>query len=94
MPSTRLADGAHPGLALRLAVICSLAGAGGIAAADDEPLPDIEFLEYLGSWEETDEDWVLLSEAAAAQVAQNNEEAEAATEEAAKAAKVETDDES
>jgi len=28
-------------------------------AADDE-LPDVEFLEYLGSWEESDEDWVMI----------------------------------
>ena len=32
-------------------------------------MPDIEFLEYLGSWEESDADWVLFSEIAAEQVA-------------------------
>ena len=26
------------------------------------PPPDAEFLEYLGMWEETDEDWLLLDE--------------------------------
>ena len=38
-----------------------LGGTAGAIAADDE-LPDIEFLEYLGSWEESDEDWVLVSD--------------------------------
>jgi hypothetical protein len=31
-------------------------------AQDDEALPDLEFLEYLGSWEESDEDWVVVAE--------------------------------
>ena len=32
----------------------------GVAAADDEqPVPEVEFLEYLGTWEESDEDWLL-----------------------------------
>lgn len=35
--------------------------AGPVAAADDE-LPDLDFLEYLGSWEESDEDWELFNE--------------------------------
>lgn len=34
--------------------LCSLA-----ALADDE-LPEIEFLEYLGMWEESDEDWMMF----------------------------------
>jgi hypothetical protein len=28
----------------------------------DEELPDIEFLEYLGLWEESDDEWLLLDE--------------------------------
>lgn len=43
--------------ALRLAVICGLLG-GGMATAEDAP--ELEFLEYLGSWEESDEDWLLF----------------------------------
>ena len=35
---------------------CSLA-----VLADDE-LPEIEFLEYLGMWEESDEDWMMFEE--------------------------------
>lgn len=33
----------------------------GAPAVADEP-PDMALLEYLGSWEESDEDWVLLTE--------------------------------
>ena len=29
-------------------------------AEDDEDLPDPDLLEYLGSWEESDEDWVIV----------------------------------
>ena len=35
---------------------------GGAALADDEALPDLEFLEYLGSWEESDEEWLLFED--------------------------------
>ena len=33
-----------------------------LAVAADEELPEIEFLEYLGLWEETDEDWLMFSD--------------------------------
>jgi len=46
---------------LRLAIACGLLAGSGVTAGDDE-LPDMEFLEYLGSWEESDEDWVLISD--------------------------------
>ncbi len=42
------------------ALLCGLLG--GAANAADEELPALEFLEYLGSWEESDEDWLLISE--------------------------------
>lgn len=35
---------------------CSL-----VLAADDEA-PDAEFLEYLGFWEESDEEWLIFNE--------------------------------
>ena len=44
--------------ALRLAVICGLLGGG--VQAEEEEAPELEFLEYLGSWEESDEDWLLF----------------------------------
>jgi hypothetical protein len=51
----------HADTLLKLAVIlCVLAGSG-VVLADEEPAPDLEFLEYLGSWEDSDEDWVLLA---------------------------------
>lgn len=34
------------------------------AAAPDDMLPDAEFLEYLGSWEASDEEWLLVQSAA------------------------------
>ncbi len=39
--------------------------AGETLAAEEEA-PDIELLEYLGMWEESDEDWLILNEAVAA----------------------------
>ena len=48
---------------LEVAVVCGLVACGGSALADDEEaLPDLEFIEYLGSWEESDEDWLLVSD--------------------------------
>ena len=41
-------------------VAWGLIGIAGIVFADDAEAPDLEFLEYLGSWEESDEDWVAL----------------------------------
>lgn len=55
-----LADGAS---LLKLAVACGLLGASGVLSADADELPEIEFLEYLGSWEESDEDWLVVKEA-------------------------------
>lgn len=40
------------------------------ASAAEEEAPDIEFLEYLGMWEASDEDWQLLDESV---VAENEE---------------------
>lgn len=47
---------------LKIAVICGLLGASGVLRADEPEVPDLAFLEYLGSWQESDEDWVLFSE--------------------------------
>ena len=41
------------------------------AETEDEDIPEMDFLEYLGMWEETDEDWELLNEPA---VAENDDE--------------------
>jgi hypothetical protein len=50
------------GRSLEIALLCSLLGCGTAAQAAEEELPDMEFLEYLGSWEESDEDWLLFNE--------------------------------
>jgi hypothetical protein len=46
---------------------------GGIVAAAEEDLPDAEFLEYLGSWEESDEEWLMFDDAAEADETENGE---------------------
>lgn len=38
-----------------------LMGCSLVLGADDE-IPDAEFLEYLGLWEESDEDWLIFHE--------------------------------
>ena len=37
-----------------------LLGGSGLVCADEENVPEMEFLEYLGMWEVSDEDWQLL----------------------------------
>ena len=39
------------------------------AGANPPPPPDEDFLAYLGSWENGDEDWLVVQEASAAQAA-------------------------
>lgn len=46
----------------RLALLAVLLGFARAAAAQDEGGPDLGFLEYLGSWQESDEDWVVVAE--------------------------------
>jgi len=43
-------------LSVVLLSVCS------VVVVADEELPEIEFLEYLGLWEESDEDWVMFSD--------------------------------
>lgn len=43
-------------------MVCGLLMCGGIAAAEEQDVPELEFLEYLGMWEETDEEWQILEE--------------------------------
>ena len=49
-------------------MVCSL-----LVAADEE-LPEIEFIEYLGLWEDSDEDWVLFSDSFNADKRAKNEQ--------------------
>ena len=50
-----------PDYVLSVAVLWGLFGCSGVVVADDEHL-DMEFLEYLGSWQESDEDWLLFND--------------------------------
>ncbi len=51
-----------------------LVGSGVVCAAEEE-VPDIEFLEYLGMWEESDEDWLLLEGTMAAEAEEGSDPA-------------------
>jgi len=84
-------DKRQPEIVFKVAVLWGLLGCTGIVAADDEVVPDLEFLEYLGLWEESDEDWVLLSDVVTEQVASEDKRTDPAAKEEES---VETDDES
>jgi hypothetical protein len=57
-----------------LLTVLSLAVCSLVLAADDE-LPEMEFLEYLGMWEENDEEWLVLEEPVAATTDERNDPA-------------------
>lgn len=42
------------------ALLCLVFGAAGTALAGESQEPDMEFLEYLGLWEESDEEWLIM----------------------------------
>jgi hypothetical protein len=46
----------------RSALLLLAFGAAGIAHAAEEEEPEMELLEYLGLWEETDEEWLMLEQ--------------------------------
>jgi len=48
------------GTTIKAVLLCTVFGAGAGLAEDE--LPGLDLLEYLGSWEESDEDWVLVQE--------------------------------
>ncbi len=55
------------------ALLCSVvvcAPSVAFADAEDEDTPEMDFLEYLGLWEDSDEDWLLLEDDV---VAENDE---------------------
>lgn len=43
----------------------TLCSSAAVCVAEEDG-PDIEFLEYLGMWEESDQDWLILDETMAA----------------------------
>lgn len=48
--------------AARRAVLIAGALSFAMPTIADDSLPDAEFLEYLGSWNESDEDWLVLAD--------------------------------
>ena len=46
----------------RTTLLWSFMGCVPLVLAADDIQPDLELLEYLGSWEESDEDWLLFSD--------------------------------
>ena len=88
---TKLVEKRQPVAAVKVALLCGLFGCGAVVAADEEVMPDMEFLEYLGSWEDSDEDWVLLAAEAVEQIAAEQKRTDPASKEEES---VETDDES
>ncbi len=55
-----------------------LLGVCGLVLAADNELPDAEFLEYLGSWEESDEVWLELDQLVELVIAESDERSDPA----------------
>lgn len=55
-----------------------LLGVCGLALAADNESPDAEFLEYLGSWEESDEVWLEFDQLVELVVAESDERSDPA----------------
>lgn len=58
------------------ALLCGVLACSGLAVAEEVEAPDLEFLEYLGSWQQSEEDWVLVAGAidVPTQAGQNEDE--------------------
>ena len=61
--------------ASKTAVIGALLLGCSVALAADEEVPDPEFLEYLGLWEESDEDWLIFEEPVTAETDERSDPA-------------------
>ena len=57
------------------AMVCGLLLFGGAVCAEEQEEPDLEFLEYLGMWEDTDEEWQVIDEIVAADNAERSDPA-------------------
>jgi hypothetical protein len=76
-------------MSVRTIVLATMLGSCGLAVAAEEDVPDMEFFEYLGMWEETDEEWLMFDELVTAENKREPEPREPDDEEP-----VENDDES
>jgi hypothetical protein len=54
-------------------VVCGLCLGTAAHASEEMEAPDAEFLEYLGMWEESDEEWLLHDETVAADLEERSE---------------------
>ena len=61
-------------------LLCGLCAGTATMAEEPEEAPDAEFIEYLGIWEETDEDWMLFDETWAADIKETEKRNEPAPE--------------
>jgi hypothetical protein len=61
--------------ASKTAVIGALLLGCSVVLAADEEVPDPEFLEYLGLWEESDEDWLTFEEPVTAETDERSDPA-------------------
>ncbi len=59
----------------RTALVGALLLGCSVVLAADEEIPDPEFLEYLGLWEESDEDWLIFDEPVSAETDERSEPA-------------------
>jgi len=57
------------------ATVCGLLLLSCAVAAEDQDEPDLAFLEYLGMWEDSDEEWQLFDETVAAENAERSDPA-------------------
>lgn len=60
-------------LARKSASIALLLLVGSVVIAGDDEIPDAEFLEYLGSWDESDEDWLVMTEPVTADIEERSD---------------------
>ena len=54
-------------------MVCGLLLCGGTVAAEEQEHPDLEFLEYLGMWEDSDEEWQIVDETVTADNAERSD---------------------
>lgn len=53
-------------MSVRAALLGTLLGSCSLALAADGEIPEMDFVEYLGMWDESDEDWLIFDEPTAA----------------------------
>lgn len=56
-------------------IACSLLLCGALVVAEEADAPELDFLEYLGMWEESDEEWQVLEETLRAENEERSEPA-------------------